>query len=449
MAPLTQPFSRLGPFKITGVGQVITVVPAGQYAQPGQLGQIVLYNESSFVLGISDTSTGARLDLQPLTANVYDPPAAGGALLATVISGIATTTRQRLSGQVALGGMKIEGAWPQTLSSIGSVTLPSVTTTTLQNATVNSSYSATLNGTGGVAPYTWAVTSGSLPAGLSLSSGGVISGTPTTAGSASFTVTLTDQEGNEASAGLSLVVNPLASPKGLLSAANTIPWAASVSSLTIPLSGVQSGQPILVAVFQAAGNTGIGAVSDTFATHYTWATVINADIADSTNSVYGRCSLIVGAGGAGTAGNVTVELSSAVTAGAIAVAGVALSTASTPYVVGSSADTQLNTFQLTGVTAAGGDLGVAAATAAWKSDYVARVLTIPADLPAGQPLLELHVPVPEGVANPAPFDGLLLLVPNLPAGSFAPGFLASAATPTATIGNIDCDVCGASLLLLS
>ena len=238
MAPLTQPFSRLGPFKITGVGQVITVIPAGQYAQPGQLGQIVLYNESSFVLGISDTSTGARLDLQPLTANVYDPPAAGGALLATVISGIATTTLQRLSGQVALGGMQIEGAWPQTLSSIGSVTLPSVTTTTLQNATVNSSYSATLNGTGGVAPYTWAVTSGSLPAGLSLSSGGVISGTPTTAGSASFTVTLTDTEGNEASAGLSLVVNPLA--------VSSVPYVREVSgdaeyditTSTLTISGV-------------------------------------------------------------------------------------------------------------------------------------------------------------------------------------------------------------------
>ena len=449
MAPLTQPFSRLGPFKITGVGQVITVVPAGQYAQPGQLGQIVLYNESSFVLGISDTSTGARLDLQPLTANVYDPPAAGGALLATVISGIATTTRQRLSGQVALGGMQIEGAWPQTLSSIGSVTLPSVTTTTLQNATVNSSYSATLNGTGGVAPYTWAVTSGSLPAGLSLSSGGVISGTPTTAGSASFTVTLTDTEGNTASAGLSLVVNPLVSPKGLLSAANTVPWAASISSVTIPLSGVQSGQPILVAVFQAAGSTGISGVLDTFATHYTWSIVVEADIADATNGIYGRCSLLVGAGGAGTAGDVIVDLSSAVTAGAIAVAGVALSTASTPYVAGSSASTQSGSFQLAGVTAASGDLGVAAATASWTSDYITRAITVPADLPSGQPLLELHVPLPAGVASSwYPYDGLLLLAPNLPSGSFAPGFL----NVTAAVG-LDTvetpDSCGASLLLLS
>ena len=37
------------------------------------------------------------------------------------------------------------------------------------------------------APYTFAVTSGSLPVGLTLSSGGLLSGTPTIAGTSSFT----------------------------------------------------------------------------------------------------------------------------------------------------------------------------------------------------------------------------------------------------------------------
>ena len=45
--------------------------------------------------------------------------------------------------------------------------------------TAGSAYSQTLTATGGNAPYTWAVQSGTLPAGLILSSGGVISGTPT------------------------------------------------------------------------------------------------------------------------------------------------------------------------------------------------------------------------------------------------------------------------------
>lgn len=45
---------------------------------------------------------------------------------------------------------------------------------------------------GGDAPYTFTVTSGSLPAGTALSTAGVLSGTPTTPGEYSFTVTATD-----------------------------------------------------------------------------------------------------------------------------------------------------------------------------------------------------------------------------------------------------------------
>jgi Putative Ig domain/Subtilase family len=61
----------------------------------------------------------------------------------------------------------------------------SITTTSLPSGQVDSAYSATLAATGGVAPYTWTVTGGALPAGLTLSTSGTISGTPTAAASAS------------------------------------------------------------------------------------------------------------------------------------------------------------------------------------------------------------------------------------------------------------------------
>jgi hypothetical protein len=68
-----------------------------------------------------------------------------------------------------------------------------ITTTTLPNATHLSPYSQTIVATGSAIPYSYAVTVGTLPAGLSLNSvTGVISGTPTTAGGPiSFTVTVT------------------------------------------------------------------------------------------------------------------------------------------------------------------------------------------------------------------------------------------------------------------
>ena len=68
-----------------------------------------------------------------------------------------------------------------------------LTTTTLPNATLNTAYSATLAAAGGVTPYTFTLANGaSLPAGLTLSSAGTISGTPTKAGSTAFSVQVLD-----------------------------------------------------------------------------------------------------------------------------------------------------------------------------------------------------------------------------------------------------------------
>ncbi|WP_162258305.1 autotransporter domain-containing protein, partial [Frateuria sp. Soil773] len=53
-------------------------------------------------------------------------------------------------------------------------------------------YSQALSASGGNGSYGYAVTSGALPAGLSLSGSGLLSGTPTVSGSFSFTVTATD-----------------------------------------------------------------------------------------------------------------------------------------------------------------------------------------------------------------------------------------------------------------
>ncbi len=88
-------------------------------------------------------------------------------------------------------------------SKTQSVTLQ-VTSTTLPDGTVSAPYQQTLTETGGVAPFSWTIASGSLPNGLSLSSTGVIRGTPTLAGSFSFTVSVTDAGGNTGSAILTI-----------------------------------------------------------------------------------------------------------------------------------------------------------------------------------------------------------------------------------------------------
>jgi hypothetical protein len=67
-----------------------------------------------------------------------------------------------------------------------------LTTQTLPGGQLDVPYSASLSAQGGTTPYTWAVTSGSLPTGLSLEPSGTIAGTPQASGTFTFTVTVTD-----------------------------------------------------------------------------------------------------------------------------------------------------------------------------------------------------------------------------------------------------------------
>ncbi|PZG12832.1 hypothetical protein C1I95_25035 [Micromonospora craterilacus] len=72
-------------------------------------------------------------------------------------------------------------------------------------------YSYQLTVTGGTAPFAWSVSAGSLPPGLNLnSSTGLLSGTPTVAGTFPFTVRVTDSFAQSATRPVSLVITPLA-----------------------------------------------------------------------------------------------------------------------------------------------------------------------------------------------------------------------------------------------
>ena len=95
---------------------------------------------------------------------------------------------------------------PAVSKAATSTTPPTIKTTALgTGAMVGVPYSFVLEASGGQAPYTWSAL-GSLPAGLSLSSAGVISGTPSAQGTVSFAVRVTDGAGNSANANYSLAV---------------------------------------------------------------------------------------------------------------------------------------------------------------------------------------------------------------------------------------------------
>lgn len=86
---------------------------------------------------------------------------------------------------------------------------PQITTTALPAASVNNTYSFQWTATGGKTPYTWSATS-TLPAGFSLSSSGLLSGTPTVAATANVSVKVADARNKSANKTLSFqIIAPL------------------------------------------------------------------------------------------------------------------------------------------------------------------------------------------------------------------------------------------------
>ena len=120
----------------------------------------------------------------------------------------------------------------------------------LAGGSTGSAYSHTISASGGTAPYSYAITAGSLPAGLSLNTAnGVISGTPSGSGSSNFTVTATDANNATGSNAYSITISGLAPTAGAVSA--TVAANSSANPITLSLGG---GAATSVTVSSAASH---------------------------------------------------------------------------------------------------------------------------------------------------------------------------------------------------
>jgi hypothetical protein len=151
---------------------------------------------------------------------------------------------------------------------IVSITCPTITLTAppLAAATVGAAYSQSITASGGRTPYTYAVTTGTLPTGLSLNtSTGAITGTPTNTTSQTFTLTATDANACTGARAYTLApvcptitVMPLVLLNGtvgtafsqtLTASGGTSPYGFTLTSGTLPAgltlssAGVLSGTP--------------------------------------------------------------------------------------------------------------------------------------------------------------------------------------------------------------
>lgn len=206
--------------EIRNVNQVLAKAPGTCTIEASQSGNAAVYAAANVSQTFSIVMPGGALSIQTTSL----PPATGGVQYSQTI--VATGGAQPYTFSITAGslpnGLSLNNAngtvsgiplssgpynftiqvTDQATQSASQnytiiVNAPAITLSpaTLPNGRVATAYTSTLTATGGTAPYTYAIMAGSVPAGLTLSPSGVLSGTPATAGPANFTVITTDNYG--------------------------------------------------------------------------------------------------------------------------------------------------------------------------------------------------------------------------------------------------------------
>jgi uncharacterized protein (TIGR03437 family) len=235
---------------ISVLGLTTTVLPAGTASQ--------FYSGSLAAVG----------GTQPYSFSAAGLPAGlsiggNGTVSGTVKSAGTFTFTVKVSDNA---GLSVSGSVSVTFSQPKPLSIPSGS---LAPGTVGSPYSATLSATGGYSPYTWSVSMGSAPPGLSLGSAGTLSGVPTMPGSFSFGVMATDNSGAVTTASATVTIQPLPltittqalpagvtglgyPPQTLAAAGGTMPytWAVTAGNLPAGLAlstgGMLTGMPTAI-----------------------------------------------------------------------------------------------------------------------------------------------------------------------------------------------------------
>ncbi len=138
-----------------------------------------------------------------------------------------------------------------------------LTPASLPNGTTGTAYNQPLTAAGGTAPYTFSVTAGALPGGVTLSTAGLLAGTPTAAGSFNFTVTATDANGCTGTQSYMVVINNAASATLVVTSAGdtiavdgfvTLREAITAANTNAPSGDAPAGVPGLNTInFNIAG----------------------------------------------------------------------------------------------------------------------------------------------------------------------------------------------------
>jgi hypothetical protein len=232
-----------------------------------------VYSPIIVTVGASSTTVDGG-DTVTLSQGVaYDGSDAGVTWTAPTIGSLSSTTSSSPiytapAATTSVQSVTITATSVADKTKSGSVTLtipvaPTITTTSLPAAWVGTAYSATLTGSGGIAPYTWKLISGTLPTGMSLNATtGVLSaaaGTTTATPATPLTFQMTDSgspTGLTATVKLSLTITSV-QISGVVSF-NSVPPACN-STVPKPAVSVSiNTSPVQTVTTDSEGNFGFG-----------------------------------------------------------------------------------------------------------------------------------------------------------------------------------------------
>ena len=298
---------------ITIAPPTITVVCAtstGKVGTPYSSAVTASGGTAPYTFAITAGSLPAGLTLNPSTGAITGTPTTAGTFNFTV------TATDSTGGQAA------------TATSNCSITIAPPTITVVcatSTGKVGTPYSSAVTASGGTAPYTFAITAGSLPAGLTLNpSTGAITGTPTTAGTFNFTVTVTDSTGGQAATATSNCSITIAPPTiAVVCATSTGKVGTPYSSAVTASGGTAPYTFAITAGSLPAGltlNPSTGAITGTPTTAGTFNFTVT--VTDSTGgqaaTATSNCSItiapppLIAACAPGTTGQVGIPFSSQV-----------------------------------------------------------------------------------------------------------------------------------------
>jgi len=219
----------------------MTVTPAGGLTSSGTVGGPFTPSSVSYTL----TNTGtAPMNWTASKAQSWVTLSAAGGTLAAGATATVTASINANANSLAAGGYTDTVTFTNTTNGTGDTTrpvsltvnaaeAPTISTVSLPAGAVDTAYSQTLAATGGTTPYSWSVSAGTLPAGLSLSATGVLDGMPTAEGTSTFTVRVEGANGASSTKDFSVTINAAAPPPTVnLSSDSDNGWGCSVAGRT-------------------------------------------------------------------------------------------------------------------------------------------------------------------------------------------------------------------------